>query len=160
MPSYTQRPLATLRDRRLDEERQFERALAEAVARQRRAEDEAARLEIRVGEARAALERSRGTPPGAESAAAAQTRRRFWARREGELRAASAALASHRDGALAEALRAVEAARAACARGRQRREVVDKAIARRAAAGRREAERRAEAEVDDRARPRPNPRPK
>ena len=107
MPSYTQRSLATLRDRRIDEERQAERALAGALAAQREAEAETARLDARVGVARAAL----------------------------------------------------EDARAACARARQRREVVDKAIARREAVARREAERRAEAEIDDRA-PGPRPRPR
>jgi G:T/U-mismatch repair DNA glycosylase len=158
MPSYTQRSLAALRDRRIDEERQAERALAEALAHRRRAEDEAARLETRVGEARGALERERATRPQAESAAAAQARRRFWARREAELGSASTALASYRAGALDEANRAVEAARAACVRGRQRREVVDKAISRRAAAGRREAERHAEASQDDLVRLHPRPK--
>ena len=113
MPSYTQRSLATLRDRRIDEERQAERALADAL----------------------------------------------WARRQVELADASSALATHRAGPLAAAVGAAEDARAACARARQRREVVDKAIARREAVARREAERRAEAEIDDRA-PGPRPRPR
>jgi hypothetical protein len=159
MPSYTQRSLAALRDRRLDEERQAARVLAEALAHRRRAEDEAARLETRASEARATLESARATRPEAESAAAAELRRRFWARREAELRTAAAALAAYRAGALDEALRALEAARAACARGRQRREVVDKAISRRASAALREAERHAEAELDDLA-SRPLHRPK
>jgi hypothetical protein len=159
MPSYTQRSLATLRDRRIDEERQAERALAGALAAQREAEAETARLDARVGVARAALEDARGVRPAAQSASAAQAERSFWARRQVELADASSALATHRAGPLAAAVGAAEDARAACARARQRREVVDKAIARREAVARREAERRAEAEIDDRA-PGPRPRPR
>ena len=62
---------------------------------------------------------------------------------------ATDALASHRAGALARAIAADEAARAAHLKAHQRREVVDKAIARRRAARERERERRAEAAVDD-----------
>ena len=86
-----------------------------------------------------------------ERAADGQARRRFWARLEGQSGAAAEALAHHRVNALALAVEAQTAARAAHVRARQRREVVDKAIARRQAAARLAAERREEAAMDDRA---------
>ena len=126
--------------------------MATALAARREAEAEAARLDARVDLARAALADARATPAVSGSAAEAQAERRFWARREAELGEASAALAVYRAGPLAAAAGAAETARDACVRARQRRVVVDKAIARREAAARRDADRRAEAEVDDRGR--------
>jgi len=62
-------------------------------------------------------------------------------------------LARYRREDLARAIEADAAARAAHVRARQRREVVEKAIARRQAAARREADRREEAAMDDRPAP-------
>ena len=93
-------------------------------------------------------------PDDHERAADAQARRRYWARLEAVAAAAVDALARHRTNALARAIAADAAARDAHVRARQRREVVEKAIARRQAAARREADRREEAAMDDRYRPR------
>ena len=154
MPSYTPSTLATLRDRRLDGERQAERVLARALGARREAEAEAERLEARLEQARAALQASRAPGPTVEveSAAELQARRRFWSRHETDVGSASETLQRHRTGPLADAISGDEAARQAHLRARQRREVVEKAIARREAAGRRQQERRAETEIDDRAR--------
>jgi hypothetical protein len=148
MSSYV---LYTLRDLRIDGERQAERALAAAVAARRQADDETARLETRVAEAQAAR-RTAGESFSAEvegSVAVAQTRLRFWSRLDAEARACTQAVASHRQTAVEPAVRAESEARAGHLRARQRREVVDKAIARREAAGRLDQSRRAEAAADD-----------
>jgi hypothetical protein len=148
MSSYV---LYTLRDLRIDGERQAERALAVAIAARRRADEEAARLETRVAEARTARRTAR-EGFGAEvegSAADAQARLRFWSRLDAEARACTQAVASHRQTAVEPAVRAEAEARAGHLRARQRREVVDKAIARREAAGRLDQSRRAEAAADD-----------
>jgi hypothetical protein len=141
-----------LRDRRLDQERQAERALAEASGAQRRAEEEAERLASAVGEARAARDAARAAEPPGARAGDAQTARRYLARLDDRVKAAGRALAEHRAGPLAAAIAAREAARLVHLAARQRREVVDKAITRREAAAKRDAERRAEAELDDRRR--------
>jgi hypothetical protein len=156
MPSYKQTTLHTLRDRRLDGERQAERTLAEALAAERRAETEAARLAAVVADARAAATTARGadTDGGSaqERAADAQARRLYRKRLDDHVHVSIDALESHRVGAFADAIRAREAARAAHVTARQRREVVEKAIAKREAAERRDAERRADADQDDRGR--------
>ena len=143
--------LYTLRDLRLDGERQAERGLAEAAAARRRAQEETARLETRATAAQTARQAARGgaAAPLAESAAAAQVRRRFWSRLDADAQACAAAVAAHRAGVYDPAVRAEEAARTTHLRARQRREVVDKAITRREAAGRLEQGRRAEAAADD-----------
>jgi hypothetical protein len=148
MSSYV---LYTLRDLRTDGERQAERALAEAAAARRRADEEAARLEIRVAKAQMARQAARdgALEPRAESAADAQVRLRFWSRLDAEAQACAAAATNHRADVCEPAARAEGAARAAHLRARQRREVVDKAIARREAAGRLDQSRRAEAAADD-----------
>jgi hypothetical protein len=146
--------LGTLLDLRVEGERQAERALAAASAAARAARAEEARLAAEWEVARAALatvRRDDGPVGSGERAAEGQARRRFWARLEGRSGAAGAALADHRANALARALEADAAARAAHVRARQRREVVEKAVARRQAAARLVAERRAEAIQDDRA---------
>jgi hypothetical protein len=154
MPSkYSSTALAALQERRLDGERQAERALAEALGAKRRAETRAAELEAAVGAARAGWQAARaGGGIAPTSAADAARQRRYWARLEAMVREAEAARQAHVTGALAAALRESEAARAAHLVARQRREVVDKAIARREAAARLDGQRRAEAELDDRAR--------
>ncbi len=156
MPSYKQTALHTLRDRRVDGERQAERALAEALAAERRAETEAARLAAAVGDARAAATTARGAEStggsARERATDAQARRLYRNRLDDRVRAAVDALAGHQNGAFADAIRGREAARAALVTARQRREVVDKAIAKREAAARRDVERRADADQDDRGR--------
>lgn len=143
--------LYTLRDLRLDGERQAERGLADAAAARRRSDEETVRLEARATAARAARQAARGgaAPALAESAADAQVRRRFWSRLDAEAQACAAAVVAHRAEVCVPAVRAEAAARAAHLRARQRREVVDKAIARREAAGRLEQGRRAEAAADD-----------
>jgi hypothetical protein len=143
--------LYTLRDLRLDGERQAERGLAEAAAARRRADEETVRLETRATAAQAARQAARGgaAPPLVESAADAQIRRRFWSRLDAETLACAAAVVAHRSEICEPAVRAEAAARATHLRARQRREVVDKAIARREAAGRLEQGRRAEADADD-----------
>jgi hypothetical protein len=148
MSSYV---LYTLRDLRIDGERQAERALAGAVAARRRADAETERLETRVAAAEAARQAARDGAGRAlpESAADAQARLRFWSRLDAEARACVAAAVAHRDGVCKPAARAEEAARATHLRARRRREVVDKAIARREAAGRLYRGRLAEAAADD-----------
>jgi hypothetical protein len=152
MPSYKQTSLQVLRSRRLDEERQAERALADATAARRRAEDEAGRLEAAIREARADRDAARAGEAPAGRATEVLAARRYLARLDERVKAAALALSRHRDGPLAAAIAAREAARAAHLSSRQRREVVDKAIARREAAVKRDAERRTEAEQDDRRR--------
>jgi len=146
--------LGTLLRLRVDGERAAERALAVAAAARRTAEAEEARLAVQLEAARAAIAAARrnGDDVGSrgERAADAQGRRRFWARLDAQAGVAAGALARHRTQDLARAIDADAAARAAHVRARQRREVVEKAIARREAAARREAERREEAEIDDR----------
>jgi len=150
--------LHTLLDLRQAGERDAERALAAAAVALREAEAEAARLVGKVEAARAAVAAARregdDVGKGFEPALEAQARRRFWARRESEAKAAAEALARYRKEDLARALDADAQARAAHLRARQRREVVEKAIARRQAAARREADRREEAATDDRYVPR------
>ena len=148
--------LGTLLRLRVDGERAAERVLATAAANRRTAEVEEARLAAKVEAARAAIAAARrdGADVGGpgERAADAQGRRRFWARLEAQAGAAAEALARHRTQDLARAIDAEAAARAAHVRARQRREVVEKAIARREAVARREAERREEATQDDQVR--------
>jgi len=156
--------LGTLLRLRVDGERAAERVLATAAAARRTAEAEEARLAAQLEAARAAIAAARrdGDDVGShgERAADAQGRRRFWARLEVQAGAAAEALARQRTQELARAIDTDAAARAAHVRARQRREVVEKAIARREAAARREAERREEAAQDDQARdPRRVPRP-
>jgi len=148
MSSYA---LYTLRDLRVTEERQAEQALGEAMAGVRRAEAETARLTARTVEARAAevAARAAETPSTPASAAAAQTARRFSERLRLATRAAVEALERHRAEVVTPAEHAETAARAAHLRARQRREVVEKAIARREALRRREQERREEAVADE-----------
>jgi flagellar biosynthesis chaperone FliJ len=148
MPSYV---LYTLRDLRIGGERQAERALAEAMATRRRSDEEMAQLETRVVEARAARANARAQLGStvAETAVEARGRLRFWSRLDSELRASAATLALHRAEIAEPAARAELSARAAHLRARQRREVVDRAIARREAAHRRDQGRRDEAAADD-----------
>jgi hypothetical protein len=148
MSSYV---LHTLRELRLKGEQQAERVLAEAAAARRRADDEAERLGARLAtarEARAAA-RDEGGAPQAQTAAETQVRLRYRARLDAAVRACAAAVVAHRTEVREPAARAEEAARAAHLRARQRREVVDKTVARRATAARRDQERRAEAATDD-----------
>ena len=148
MSSYA---LYTLRDLRVAEERQAERALGEAAAVVRRAAVETERLSARTVEARAAEVAARATEvaSGAATVARAQTARRFSERLRLATRTAVEALERHRVEIVTAAERAEATARAAHLRARQRREVVEKAIARREALRRREQERRAEAAADD-----------
>ena len=155
MPSYrhTSTTLQALQRRRVDGERQAERALGAALAAHRRAEAGEAELAGRMASARAALEAARlglGSLPTTGAEVAGQ--RRYWSRLGAAVAAAAAALEAHRSGALAQAIREVAASRGAHLMARQRREVVDKAIARREAAAQLDGERRDEAELDDRAR--------
>jgi hypothetical protein len=153
--------LHTLLDLRRAGEQDAERALAAAAVALREAEAEAARLVGKVEAAQAAVAAARrygdhvgddvgNDSSGGERAADAQARRRFWARLEAEAKRAAEVLARYRKDDLARAIDADAVARAAHLRARQRRAVVDKAIARRQAAARREAERREEAANDDR----------
>ena len=148
--------LGTLLRLRVDGERAAEQLLATAAAARRTAEAEEARLAAQLEAARAAIAAARrdrdggGNVGNRERAVDAQGRRRFWARLEAQAGAAAEAVARHRTQALARAIDAEAAARAAHLRARQRREVVEKAIARREAVARREAERREDAEIDDR----------
>src|SRR4051794_40241890 len=147
--------LHTLLDLRRAGEQDEERALAVATAARRAAEANEARLVGEVEAAGAAVTAARraGDNVGAgaaERAGDAQGRRRFWARLQARAAAAVEALARYRKEDLARALAADAAARAAHVRARQRREVVEKAIARRQATARRDAERREEAIQDDR----------
>jgi hypothetical protein len=146
MSSYA---VYTLRDLRAAAEKQAERSLGAASSALRAAEADGERLLGQLDEARAAEAAARATerPPG--SALAAQTERRFWARLAAERQAAAEAMERHRADVLAPAARAEAAARDAHLRARQRREVVEKAIARREATQRRDRERRAEAAADD-----------
>jgi len=148
MSSYA---LYTLRDLRLTEERQAEQALGEALAGVRRAEAETERLTARTVEARAAEVAARAVEPASSSvsAAAAQTARRFSERLRLVTRAAVEALDRHRVEVVTPAVRAEATARAAHLRARQRREVVEKAIARREALRRQGQERREEAVADE-----------
>src|SRR4051812_9871926 len=149
--------LHTLLDLRRAGEQEAERTLAVAAAAPREPEENEARLVGEVEAARAAVTAARregdnvGAGAGAaERAADAQGRRRFWARVEARAAATVEALARYRKEDLARAIDADAAARAAHVRARQRREVVEKAIARRQAVARREADRRDEAIQDDR----------
>jgi hypothetical protein len=146
MSSYV---LYTLREVRVAGERQAEQALAGALAAVHRAEAERDRLAARLREARAGVAAARSAQTPATTAGQAQARERFRARREAEARSAAEAVERHRTGVLEPADRLQEEARAAHVRARQRRELVDKAIARREAAARRERLRRDEAAADD-----------
>ncbi|HEY4393243.1 MAG TPA: hypothetical protein VGP64_04245 [Polyangia bacterium] len=146
MSSYA---LYTLRDLRLAAEKQAERSLGTAAATLRAAEAEAERLRARLAETRAAEAAARAANSPAVTALAAQTERRFWARLAGERQAAAEAIERHRADVIGPAARAEAAARDAHLRTRQRREVVEKAIARREAAVHRDRERRGEAAADD-----------
>jgi hypothetical protein len=145
-----------LLDLRRAGEKDAERALAAAAAARREAEANEARLVGEVDSARAAVAVARrdGDNVGAgERAGDAQARRRFWARLDAQATAAVEALARFRREDLARATDADAVARTAHVRARQRREVVEKALARRQASERREAERREEAIQDDRSAP-------
>ena len=147
--------LATLLELRRAGEQEAERGLAAAAAGRREAEANEARLVGDVAAAReaVAMARREGDNVGEaarERAGDAQARRRFWTRLEARANAAVEVLARYRKEDLARAIDADAAARAAHVRARQRREVVEKAIARRQATARREAERREEAIQDDR----------
>ena len=147
--------LHTLLDLRRAGEQNAERALAAAAAARREAEANEARLvgEMEAARGAIAMARREGDNVGAgadERASDAQARRRFWARLEARAVAAVDALERYRKEDLVRAFDADAAARAAHVRARQRREVVEKAIARRLAVSRREAERRDEAIQDDR----------
>jgi flagellar biosynthesis chaperone FliJ len=147
MSSYA---LYTLRDLRIAEERRAEQALGEAAAIVRRAELETTRLTAHTVEARAAEAAARATAPAAPgSSAQAQTVRRFSERLRVATRTAVETLERHQAQVVTPAVRAEAGARAAHLRARQRREVVEKAIARREALRRREQERREEAAADD-----------
>jgi flagellar export protein FliJ len=146
MSSYA---LYTLRDLRIAEERRAEQALGEAAAIVRRVEIETTRLTAHTVEARAAEAAARATASAPATAAEAQTVRRFSERLRRATRAAVEALERHRAQVVTPAVRAEAAARAVHLRARQRREVVEKAIARREALRRREQERREEAAADD-----------
>ena len=140
----------TLLDLRVAGERQAERALGGATAARRAAEAEEGRLAAATIGARAAESPQRASMRrDLRPRRARPTRRRPGGSPSGSAsrrtRAADEALARHRANALARAIAAEAAARAAHLRARQRREVVDKAIARREAAARRQAERREEA---------------
>jgi len=153
MPRSSSSALQALRKRRLDGERQAETALAEALAAHLRAEARDAELETAAVAARSAWAAARSSAPLPTTAGEAAAQFHYWARLEAAVKAALGAQDSHRAGALALAIRGAEAARGAHLVARQRREVVDKALARRAAAERLDRERRTEAELDDRARP-------
>ena len=146
MPSYA---LYRLRDLRLAGEHQAQRALAEASAALRGATEEKQRLAGQVQAARAAQATARAEAPAAPTVGAAQAVRRYWSRLEAETRARLDALGLHGARVLEPATRAEAEARAAYLRARQRREVIEKAIARREAEGRLVRERRAEAAADD-----------
>jgi hypothetical protein len=148
MSSYA---LYTLRDLRVAEERQAEQALGEAAAVVRRAEVETERLVARTAEARGAEVAARAAEAAwaPATAAQAQTARRFSERLRLATCRAVEALDRHRVEVVTAAERGEAAARSAHLRARQRREVVEKAIARREALRRREQERRAEAAADD-----------
>ena len=146
MSSYA---LYTLRDLRVAEERQAEQTLGEAAVIVRRAEIETERLAARTVEARAAEAAARATTSAPATVVHAQTERRFSERLRLATRASVEALERHRAQVVTPAVRAEAAARAAHLRARQRREVVEKAIARREALRRREQERREEAVADD-----------
>jgi flagellar biosynthesis chaperone FliJ len=146
MSSYA---LYTLRDLRIAEERQAEQALGGAAALVRRTEVETTRLAAHLVEARAAEAAARAGTSAPATAAEAQTARRFSERLRLATRTALETLERHRAEVVTPAVRAEAAARAAHLRARQRREVVEKAIARREALRRREQERREEAAADD-----------
>ena len=114
---------------------------------------EEGRLAAALAEAGAAIAAARldagGELDGGLRAVEAQARRRYGARLEAQAGTAAEALAGHRANALERAIAADAAARAAHLRARQRREVVEKAIARRQATARQQAERREEAAADD-----------
>jgi hypothetical protein len=150
MPSYA---LSRLRTLRVEHERQAERTWAAAAAALREARAVEAQLSAEVTRAARALADAR-TPAAARPllarAADAQMTRRHWARLAEAVAAAELEREAHRSGPLAEAARADTEAQEAHRRARQRREVVDQVMARRASVARREADRRAEAASDDR----------
>jgi hypothetical protein len=151
MTNGAETALGSLLALREAEERRAELALAAALAARTRAEAEAASLAEAEARARLELAARRGEAPlPGERAADALGRRRFWERLAADVAARAEAVAAfHRD--TLEPARGAEAtARAAHLRAHQRREVVARALARRAAVHRRELERRADAAADDR----------
>jgi hypothetical protein len=143
--------LASLLELRRDEERRAEGAVAEAAKLRAQAEVEAARLAEDAERARAALaDRRREEAPAGECAADALGRLRFFERLAAAAAERAAALERFRRDVLDPARRAEDDARAAHLGARQRREVVERALERRAAAAKLERERRAEAAADDR----------
>jgi hypothetical protein len=170
--------LSSLLDVRLADERRADGALRDALAVRASVEAEEARLREVAGRAWAELAARRqqgldgvsglGGADGADAAgrldgakgtqraAHALERQRFLARLLGEAEAAAATVAAFARDTLAPARAAEAAARAAHLRARLRREVVERALARRESARRLQTERRAEAATDDlRGRPPP-----
>jgi hypothetical protein len=143
--------LASLLELRHVEERRAEGAVADAVKVRAQAEAEAARLAEDAERARAELaDRRREETPAGARAADALWRLRFLERLAADAAARAAALETFGRDVLDPARRAEGDARAAHLGARQRREVVERAIERRAAAAKLERERRAEAAADDR----------
>jgi len=130
-------------------ERQAEQELARAAAELGRARAEAERLAAVLAACRARLDSARGHAPGGGPAAAWLAEHRYLARLEGEVATAARATETHARGVLGEAAQAEARAREQHQRARGRREVVERAAARRAAVWRRDQERRAEVTADE-----------
>jgi hypothetical protein len=143
--------LSSLLAVRAADEGRAERALAAAIAARAHAEAEETRLIDEVERARRELgERRREVDAPGARAAEAVARRHFWARLVAALDAKAAVVEAFRRDDLPPARRAEVDARAAHLRARQRREVVERALARREATRVRLLEQRAEADADDR----------
>jgi flagellar biosynthesis chaperone FliJ len=142
--------LQTLCTVRAAAEQEAEQQLARATAQHQQQREHQARLAAELEAARARRDQVRRDDvltPG--SAAEIQTRLRYAARLDAAVAAAQSELGRHAQGPLAAAAAAVERARADHLRARQRREAVERAIARRQAAARRDQDRRAQAVADD-----------
>lgn len=144
-------PLTTLLALRQREEEAAEAEWVAAVAALRAAEARLAGLRDEVEAARGRWEAARGEALSGETLAAwdVAARQRFLTRRRDEWTAATAAEASFRAGALAEATGREAAARAAHADKHRGREVVEKQKEQWLAETRRQDERRAEDARDD-----------
>jgi hypothetical protein len=164
--------LSSLLGVRQEDERRAERALQAALAARGRAEAEEARLRGVADRARADLAGrrrqdrddvdglegpDRGGKAGSTARAADElARQRFLARLLGDVEAGAAVVAVFARDTLGPARAAEETARAAHLRARQKRQVVERALARREAVQRLETDRRAETASDDlRGRPPP-----
>ena len=147
MPTY---PLTSLlRLRRADEQR-AEQALGEAMARRARAEAAHAHLVDEAARARAALDQRRATPsPPGTRADDLEAGERFQNRLATDAAGRAGAAAAHDRDVLTPAHAGEADARARYIAARNRREVVEKAIARRQAVQTRQHERRVQAEADD-----------